>query len=155
SDLKVMSYDMIHVTPPMSSPDFIKNSPIAGEGGWIDVNKYTTQHVRYDNVFAIGDASNLPTSKTGAAIRKQAPTLVANLTALIQGQPMPKSYDGYTSCPLVTGYGSLILMEFDYDKVPMESFPFNQAKERYSMYALKAYGLPQMYWNGMLRGREF
>ena len=154
-ETKTMSYDMIHVTPPMSSPDFIKNSPIAGAGGWIDVNKYTTQHVRYDNVFAIGDASNLPTSKTGAAIRKQAPTLVANLTAVIQGQPMPKSYDGYTSCPLVTGYGSLILMEFDYDKVPMESFPFNQAKERYSMYALKAYGLPQMYWNGMLRGREF
>jgi sulfide:quinone oxidoreductase len=68
---------------------------------------------------------------------------------------MSKKYDGYTSCPLVTGYGSLILAEFDYDKQPMESFPFDQSKERYSMYALKAYGLPRMYWHGMLKGREF
>jgi sulfide:quinone oxidoreductase len=75
--------------------------------------------------------------------------------AFMAGTPLPKSYDGYTSCPLVTGYGSLILAEFDYDKEPKESFPFNQAEERYSMYALKAYALPKIYWHGMLRGREF
>ena len=148
-------YDMIHVTPPQSAPDYIKNSPLAAETGWVEVNKHTTQHVRYDNVFALGDCSNMPTSKTGAAIRKQAPTTVANLMALINGQSMSKSYTGYTSCPLVTGYGSLVLAEFDYEKAPMESFPFDQSQERYSMYALKAYGLPRMYWHGMLRGREF
>ncbi len=154
-----IAYDMIHVTPPMSAPDFIKTSPLAASTGWVEVDKATTQHVRYSNVFALGDCSNLPTSKTGAAIRKQAPTTVANLMALIEGkvngQGLPKHYNGYTSCPLVTGYGSLILAEFDYDKQPMESFPFNQAEERYSMYALKAYGLPRIYWHGMLRGREF
>jgi len=150
-----MSYDMLHVTPPMSAPDFIKTSKLAAETGWVEVNKHTTQHTRYENVFACGDCSNLPTSKTGAAIRKQAPTLVANLTALIEGRPMEASYNGYTSCPLVTGYGSLILAEFDYDGQPMESFPFDQGQERYSMYALKAYGLPRLYWHGMLRGREF
>ena len=79
----------------------------------------------------------------------------ANLLAYLHSQPLVKHYDGYTSCPLVTGYGSLILAEFDYDKVPQESFPFDQSQKRYSMYALKAYGLPQMYWHGMLRGREF
>ncbi len=151
----VMNYDMIHVTPPMSAPDFIKNSPLAAETGWVEVDKATTQHVKYPNVFSLGDNSNLPTSKTGAAIRKQAPTTVANIMALIEDRPMPKKYDGYTSCPLVTGYGSLILAEFDYNKEPMESFPFDQSKPRYSMYALKAYGLPQMYWHGMLKGREF
>lgn len=151
----VESYDMIHVTPPMSAPDFIKNSPLAASTGWVEVNKHTTQHVRYSNVFALGDCSNLPTSKTGAAIRKQAPTTTANVMAYLDGQALPKQYNGYTSCPLVTGYGSLILAEFDYDKQPMESFPFNQAEERYSMYALKAYALPQMYWHGMLKGREF
>lgn len=151
----VEKYDMIHVTPPMSAPDFIKNSPLAASTGWVEVNKETTQHTRYDNVFALGDCSNLPTSKTGAAIRKQAPTTAANVLAKLQGKSLPKSYNGYTSCPLVTGYGKLILAEFDYDKQPMESFPFNQAEERYSMYALKAYGLPRMYWHGMLRGREF
>ncbi|WP_020536565.1 NAD(P)/FAD-dependent oxidoreductase [Lewinella cohaerens] len=149
------AYDMIHVTPPMSAPDFIKNSPLAADTGWVEVDMHTTQHVRYPNVFSLGDCSNLPTSKTGAAIRKQAPTTTANVMAYLAGSELPKSYDGYTSCPLVTGYGSLILAEFDYNKVPMESFPFNQAEERYSMYALKAYALPKIYWHGMLRGREF
>ncbi len=149
----VLQYDMIHVTPPQSAPDFIKQSKLAAETGWVEVDQYTTQHVRYPNVFALGDCSSLPTSKTGAAIRKQAPVLVDNLMAAIRGEPLPARYDGYTSCPLVTGYGRLILAEFDYEGRPKESFPFDQAQERYTMYALKAYGLPRMYWHGMLRGR--
>ena len=151
----VEKYDMIHVTPPMSVPDFIKDSKLASAGGWVEVNKETTQHTRYPNVFSLGDCSNLPTSKTGAAIRKQAPTTTENIMSFLAGSSLDKHYDGYTSCPLVTGYGKLILAEFDYNKEPMESFPFNQAEERYSMYALKAYGLPKIYWHGMLRGREF
>ena len=148
-----VNYDMLHVTPPMSAPDFIKNSPLAAASGWVDVDKHSMQHVKYANVFSCGDASSLPTSKTGAAVRKQAPMLVDNLLAVMAGKAMPHAYNGYTSCPLVTGYGSLILAEFNYDKEPEESFPFNQAEERYSMYALKAYGLPRLYWHGMLRGR--
>ena len=150
-----MSYDMMHVTPMMSAPDIIKNSSLAAGTGWVEVDPGTTQHTRFSNVYSLGDCSNLPTSKTGAAIRKQAPVTVANIMAALQGNGPTKTYDGYTSCPLVTGYGKLILAEFDYDKNPMESFPFNQAEERYSMYALKAYGLPRMYWHGMLKGREF
>ena len=149
----VMKYDMIHVTPRQSAPDFIKKSKLAATSGWVDVDQFTTQHNRYPNVFSCGDSSSLPTSKTGAAIRKQAPVLVENLMEAIEGRPLTTQYDGYTSCPLVTGYGSLILAEFDYDKNPQESFPFDQSQERYSMYALKAYGLPRMYWHGMLRGR--
>ena len=153
SETKVLDYDLIHVTPPMSAPAFLASSPLAAETGWVAVHKHTLQHDRFANVFSLGDCSNLPTSKTGAAVRKQAPALVANLLSLRAGRPMTASYGGYTSCPLVTGYGKLILAEFDYDKQPMESFPFDQGRERYSMYALKAYGLPEMYWNGMLRGR--
>lgn len=152
-ELVTMHYDMLHVTPPMCAPDFIRESPLAAETGWVEVDKHTTQHVRFANVFALGDCSNLPTSKTGAAIRKQAPTAAANILSLIAGEPMTASYDGYTSCPLVTGYGSLILAEFDYDGNLKESFPFDQSQERYSMYALKAYALPRLYWHGMLRGR--
>lgn len=149
----VMKYDMIHVTPRQSAPDFIKKSKLAAATGWVDVDQHTTQHVRYPNVFSCGDSSSMPTSKTGAAIRKQAPVLVENLMAAIEERPLPGHYDGYTSCPLVTGYGTLILAEFDYDKVPQETFPFDQSEERYSMYALKAHGLPRIYWHGMLRGR--
>jgi sulfide:quinone oxidoreductase len=149
----VQPYDMIHVTPPMGPPDFIKNSPLADSAGWVDVNKSSLQHNKYKNVFGLGDASSLPTSKTGAAIRKQAPVLVKNLLSLMKGEALTASYDGYTSCPLVTGYDSLILAEFDYDLNPRETFPFDQSKERYSMFLLKKYVLPLLYWHGMLRGR--
>ena len=149
-----VDYDMIHVVPPMSAPDFIADSPLAAEDGFVEVDPGTLQHTRFDNVFALGDNSNLPTSKTGAAIRKQAPVLVDHLMASLRNTtPINGTYSGYTSCPLVTGYGKLVLAEFDYDKNPEESFPFDQTEERYSMYALKAYGLPRMYWNGMLKGR--
>ncbi|KJB89057.1 pyridine nucleotide-disulfide oxidoreductase [Paenibacillus sp. E194] len=152
-DRETLRYDMIHVVPPMSSPDFIRNSPLAGAAGWAEVDKHTLQHVRFKNVFALGDCSNLPTSKTGAAIRKQAPVAVQNIISWLAGQPLTARYDGYTSCPLVTGYNRLILAEFDYDLTPQETFPFDQSKERYSMYVLKKNLLPKMYWHGMLKGR--
>ncbi len=149
----VIKYDMLHVTPPMSAPDFVSSSELAGEGGWVDVDKHTLQHNRFANVYALGDASSLPTSKTGAAIRKQAPVLVSNLLANMREQPGTASYDGYTSCPVVTGYDSLVLAEFDYSGQPAESFSFDQAKERFSMFILKKFGLPALYWHGMLKGR--
>jgi sulfide:quinone oxidoreductase len=149
----VLRYDFLHVVPPQSAPDVVKQSPLGNEAGWVDVHKHTLQHVRYPDVFALGDASSLPTSRTGAAIRKEAPVLVENLLAYREGRRLTGHYDGYASCPLVTGFGKLILAEFDYDGMPAESFPFDQAEERYSMYAMKAYALPEAYWNGMLRGR--
>ncbi len=149
----VVKYDMIHVTPPMGPPDFIARSPLANKAGWVDVDKYTLQHIQYPNVFALGDASSLPTSKTGAAIRKQAPVLVKNLRAAMAGDPLEANYNGYTSCPVVTAYGKVMLAEFDYDGQPAETFPFNQAKERWSMWLLKKYLLPSLYWQGMLKGR--
>ena len=148
-----VDYDMIHITPPQSSPDFIKSSPLANAGGWVDVDKHTLQHPKFKNIFTLGDASGLPTSKTGAAIRKQAPVLVENILAAIAKKPLTAKYTGYTSCPLVTGYGKLVLAEFDYDNKPMETFPFDQSKERWSMYQLKKHGLPWLYWNKILTGK--
>lgn len=145
-------FDFLHVTPPMSSPKFIKESLLANPDGWIDVNKHTLQHQRYKNVFGLGDASSLPTARTGAAIRKQAPVLVENMLANFEGRELKASYNGYSSCPIVTGYGKLILAEFDYDGKPCETFPFDQAKERWSMYQLKRHLLPNLYWYGMMRG---
>ncbi|MBE9601502.1 FAD/NAD(P)-binding oxidoreductase [Pedobacter sp. MC2016-24] len=148
-------FDMIHVTPPQSAPDFIKNSPLAIKDnplGWVDLNRDTMQHNRFLNIFGCGDAGITPNSKTGAAIRKQAPVLVDNLLEYMKGKPLSNSYNGYSSCPLVTGYGKLVLAEFDYNNEPMETFPFNQAKERYSMWLLKTKVLPWLYWNKILKG---
>jgi sulfide:quinone oxidoreductase len=147
-------YDMLHVAPPMSAPDFIKSSKLAIEGplGWVDVNQYTLQHNRYSNVFSLGDASSLPNSKTAAAIRRQAPVLVQNLLALLRNVSLDAKYNGYSCCPLITGYGKTIMAEFDYDGNPYPSFPLDPTQERYSMWLLKRNILPWVYWNRMLKG---
>jgi sulfide:quinone oxidoreductase len=155
SEETVVAYDMIHVTPPQGPPDVVKASPLADDAGWVNVDKYTLQHPDFPNVFSLGDASSLPTSKTGVAIRKEAPVLVNNLLATMRGDSGSslKRYDGYAACPLTTGYGKLVLAEFDYDLKPAPSFPFDTTKERWSMYQLKRYGLPALYWRAMLKGR--
>ncbi|MCB9682275.1 MAG: NAD(P)/FAD-dependent oxidoreductase [Alphaproteobacteria bacterium] len=152
-DEVVLSYDMLHVVPPMSAPDFVKQSPLADKAGWVEVDPGTLQHTRFPDVFSLGDACSAPNSKTAAAVRKQAPVVVRNLQDVIAGRAPSARYDGYASCPLVTGYGRLIMAEFVYGGVPAETLPYDQSKERYSLWALKAYALPRMYWHGMLRGR--
>jgi len=148
-------YDMIHVVPPQSAPDFIKESRLANVDGWVEVDPGTLQHTRYANVFGLGDVTNTPNAKTGAAVRKQAPVLVAGMLDMMAHGAIQhsKRYNGYTSCPLVTGYGKLVLAEFDYNNKPDPSFPFDTTKERRSMYFMKTRMLPTMYWQGMLKGR--
>ena len=153
ADERVLTYDFLHVTPPMSAPDFVKRSPLANADGWVDVDMHTTQHVTYPNVFSLGDASSLPCSKTGAAIRKQAPVTVENIRALTAGQGLTGRYHGYASCPIVTGHGRPSVAESGDGGGRRESFPSDQARERHSMWAQNAHGLPHMYWHGMLRGR--
>lgn len=152
-------YDMIHVGPPQSAPDFIKNSPLAmtdNSYGWVDVHPHTLQHYRYSNVFSLGDASSLPTSKTAAAIRKQAPVLAGNLLAYLAGKSLVNEYDGYTCCPLVTGYNRLIMAEFSgYTCKPLSSFPLNPIQESSIMWLMEVYGLPWIYWHRMLTGKRF
>jgi sulfide:quinone oxidoreductase len=154
----VIPYDILHVTPPQSAPDFIQRGPLAhADGpckGWVKADKFTLQHPDFPEVFALGDASDLPTSRTGAAIRKQAPVLVENLLAVMAGRKLEARYDGYASCPLTTGYGKLLLAEFDYDGKPTPSFPLiDTLQERRDMWLMKKYGLPRLYWSFMLRGR--
>lgn len=151
-----LSYDMLHAVPRQSAPDWIKASPLStGEPtGYVEVDKHTMQHVRYPNVFALGDAGSTPNSKTGAAIRKQAPVVVENIEAHLAGRPLTASYDGYASCPIVTSTHDMLLAEFDYDFNLKPSFPvLNPTKPHRAYWYLKKYGLPIMYWDMMLKGR--
>lgn len=156
-EMEAVAYDFIHVTPKMFPPAFVAESPLAiADGptkGWAEVDKNTLQNPKFPNVFALGDVAGIPTSKTGAAIRKQAVVVEQNVLAHMAGTPLPKQYDGYTSCPLVTGYGKLIMAEFGYDDKVLPSFPLDPTKERWSMYMLKKHFLPWMYWNLMLKGK--
>jgi sulfide:quinone oxidoreductase len=154
---ETVNFDFFHATPPQAAPAFIADSPLADPAnpfGYVDVDQYSLAHKRYDGIFALGDVANLPTSKTGAAIRKQAPVAVANLLASQRGDAPSARYNGYTSCPVVTARHKMLLAEFDYDLKPTPSIPLvDTTKELTSMWLLKRYGLPALYWRGMLSGR--
>lgn len=151
-----LGYDMMHVVPHQSAPDWVKTSSLATDAptGYVDVDKHTHQHVRYPNVFSLGDAGSTPNSKTGAAIRKQAPVVAANVLLQLEGKASTEKYGGYASCPLTTSSSKMLLAEFDYTMEPTPSFPLiDLQKPRRDMWYLKKYGLPFLYWNLMLKGR--
>ncbi|KAK4515666.1 Bifunctional acetohydroxyacid reductoisomerase [Mucor velutinosus] len=153
-ELKSFEYDFIHVAPPQGPPKFIKESRLADAAGFVDVNKDTLRHNKYKNVFALGDCSNLPTSKTAAAITGESGVLKKNLIADIQGKKIEQAvYDGYTSCPLIVGRDQLILAEFSgYTGKPLETFPVDQRKiSKVSQYLNKEV-IPSIYWNFLLKG---
>lgn len=152
-----LGYDFMHVVPPQSAPGWVQDSPLAdpaSPAGYIEVDKHSLQHVRYRNVFALGDAGNTPNSKTGAAIRKQAPVVAKNLLAVMGHQLPTGHYTGYASCPITTARNRMLLCEFDYSMQPAPTFPFiDTTHERWDMWLLKRHGLPTLYWNLMLQGR--
>ncbi len=155
-DSFALPYDVMHVVPHQSAPDWVKASPLATDQptGYVDVDKHTHQHVRYANVFSLGDAGSTPNSKTGAAIRKQAPVVAANVIRQLEGKDPTERYEGYASCPLTTSRSSMLLAEFDYSGEPAPSIPvIDTTKPRLDMWYLKKYGLPFLYWNMMLKGR--
>ena len=150
-----LDYDLLWAAPPQRAPGFVRDSPLgsAGEHGWIPVDRHSLRHVTYPEVFALGDVCDAPTSKTGAAIRRQAPVVARNVLATLSGREPLARYDGYAACPFTTARGKMVLAEFDYSLSPHPTLPFIDAqRERYDMWLLKLYGLPAFYWNVMLRG---
>ncbi len=151
-----VKFDVLHVVPPNSPPDFIAKSSLAwtdgAQKGWLEVDQYTLQCHKFKNVFGLGDVLGTPNAKTGAAIRKQVPLLIENLASVIEGKPLTNKYDGYSSCPLITSKHTVMLAEFGYDGKILPSFPLDPTKERYVYWLLKRYLLPKIYWWGMLKG---
>jgi sulfide:quinone oxidoreductase len=149
-------FDMIHVTPPQSAPDFIKSSPLANAAGWVDVHDKTLQHTKYPNVFGLGDVASTGNAKTAAAIRKQVPVVVDNITNLMNKAAMREGYDGYGSCPLTTSLSGVILAEFSYGGKITPSFPLvDPRKSRWIWWLGKTTIFPWMYWHLMLKGFRF
>ncbi|MGR3809324.1 FAD-dependent oxidoreductase [Jiulongibacter sp. NS-SX5] len=154
-------YDMIHLAPPQTAPKFIQDSPLVNDAKWLDVDHQTMQHNTFKNIFGLGDVAALPTAKTGAAIRKQVPIVVDNILKLIEHQGIGSmAYNGYSSCPLVTGYGKMVLAEFDYknkfipDPKLKQMLISDSSKEHWRLWMLKKYMLPYLYWNKMMKGEN-
>ena len=152
-------YDFMHVTPPMKAPDVVGNSKVGSGKGWVPVNKETLQHVKYDNVWSLGDVAAVPMGKTGGSARKQYKVVVENMIASMQGKELKAKYDGYTVCPLITSIGTVMLAEFNWASKPAgsgvnaASFPLDPTQERWIWWLLKVYALKPMTIHGMLSGR--
>ncbi|MFJ2713252.1 FAD-dependent oxidoreductase [Pseudomonas sp. NPDC087346] len=153
--LQAKKFDFLHVVPPQVSPDFIRQSLLANAEGWCEVDPHSLQHVRYSEVFALGDVCSTSNAKTAAAVRKQVVVVAENLLALRKQQPFLLKYDGYGSCPLTVEKGKVILAEFGYAGKLLPTFPLDPTVARRLAWYLKASFLPWFYWNGMLKGREW
>jgi sulfide:quinone oxidoreductase len=151
---EVIPYRLLHVVPPMAPPEAVATSPLAGPGGYVEVDRFSLHHPRFANVFALGDVGGMPNSKTAAAVRAQAPVVVTNLLAHLDDVSGRGHYDGYSCCLLITGYGRVIMAEFNYEQQLVPSFPLDPTVERWSMWVMKKDVLPWIYWNRMLRGAQ-
>jgi len=149
------SFDMIHVVPPQTAPDFVRQSPLADAAGWIEVDHETLRHKRYGNIFGLGDGCSAPNAKTAAAVRKQAPVVAENVLAVLDGRGPRALYDGYGSCPLTVERGKVVLAEFGYGGKLLPTFPLDPRVPRRLAWMLKAEWMPNIYWDLMLRGREW
>ncbi|MCX7554189.1 TIGR01244 family sulfur transferase [Marinicella sp. S1101] len=151
-------FDMLHVCPPQTAPDFIKSSPLVDENGWIDVDQSTLRHKKYHNIYSLGDVMNAPNAKTAAAARKQAPVVANNLLSDMGLNNRRAIYDGYGSCPLTVEKGKIVLAEFGYGGKLLPSFPkfiVDGTKPSRISWFLKEKLLPPIYWKAMLKGREW
>lgn len=146
-------FDFLHITPPMKAAEEIANSPVGSAKGWVPVNKETLQHVKFPNVFALGDIAAVPMGKTGGSARKQYKVVVDNIISMMEGKELASFYGGYTVCPLITSIGTVMLAEFDWSKKPTPSFPLDPTQERWIWWLLKVYALKPMTQYGMLSGR--
>ena len=153
---ETQSYDFLHVVPTMSAHSYVAESGLAftegDQKGWLAVNKETLQHLKFSNIFGIGDVTGVPNSKTGAAIRSQYPIVAANLLSVMKDEAPEEKYNGYSSCPLITEIGKVMLAEFGYDGKLMPTFPLDPTIPRRSYWHLKKDLLPLLYWHGMLKG---
>lgn len=156
---KKFNYDYIHITPPMSAPDNIVNSPLSwktgphAKGGWLEVDKHTLQHRRYANIFGVGDVVGTPIGKTGASVKFQAPTVARNITGMIMDKTPEKSFNGYTSCLLATGLGCAAVVEFDYSDKLTPTLPFLDARTDGTIgWNIKVHGIKPLYYQ-MIQGR--
>jgi sulfide:quinone oxidoreductase len=151
-------FDLLHVCPPQTAPDFVRSSPLADDAGWVDVDHQTLRHTRFENVFSLGDVCSAPNAKTAAAARKQAPIVAQNVLAVLDSKERRAIYDGYGSCPLTVERGRIVLAEFGYGGKLLPTFPkwvIDGTRPSRLAWLLKERILPLVYWQGMLKGREW
>jgi sulfide:quinone oxidoreductase len=153
-----LPYDVLNAVPPQSAPEWLKSTslPAADDvGGFVEVDPATLRHLRYDNVWSLGDAAATRNSKSGGALRKQSKVLAENLLAVLDGKEPAARYDGYTVCPFTVSRSTVVFAEFDdrYRLKPTIPFWKSLSRERRLSWVFDRYILPWVYWHMILKGR--
>ncbi|WP_028913798.1 NAD(P)/FAD-dependent oxidoreductase [Pseudorhodobacter ferrugineus] len=152
-------YDYIHVIPPQRAPEVIRQSGLSWadkwtDQGWVECDKASLRHLRYPDIWALGDVAGVPKGKTAASVKWQVPVVEDGLIAAMTGTEPVLTYNGYTSCPMITRVGRAMLVEFDYNNNLTPSFPgiIAPLEELWISWLMKEVALKPTY-NAMLRGR--
>jgi sulfide:quinone oxidoreductase len=149
-----VSYDMLHLVPPFRGPRWVSESGLSGrDDGLVDVDPKTFRHRSHPGVWAVGDCASVESDPSGGALRRQVAILVDNIVASRRGESL-EEYDGYTVAPVATDAHRLIAAEFNRAGI-VTSLPsaLDPLKPRRAAWAFDRFGLPQIYWNLILKGR--
>jgi sulfide:quinone oxidoreductase len=153
----ILHYDVLNAVPPQSAPDWLKATDLpaaSDKGGFVEVDRQTLRHLRYPNVWSLGDAAGTTNSKSGGALRKQTKVVAKNLVAARKGKPLPEKYNGYSVCPFTVSRDTVVFAEFDDRYRPMPTIPrvptWNESK---LSWVVDRDMFPQVYWNLILKGR--
>ena len=145
-------FDFLHIVPPMKAPDEIGKSKIGSKNGWVPVNKETLQHIKYENIFSLGDIIDTQFGKTASSIRKQYPIVVDNIISMVNNneiQTNSEKYNGYTNYSILTGIGSSMNVEFDWSKKTYK----NSMIPHYKLWLYKLYLAKISTLEGLVKAR--
>jgi sulfide:quinone oxidoreductase len=158
-DERVIPFDLLVTVPLNMGADFVARSGLGNELNYVEVDRHTLLSKRYDNIFALGDAADLPTSKAGSVAHFSADLFVQNFIDHVAGRPMTNPYDGHANCFVESGHGKGLLLDFNYDTEPLPGRyplpvvgPFTLLAESRRNHAGKL-GFRWAYWHLLLPGR--
>ncbi len=158
-DEREVPYDLLVTIPTHSGAAFVEKSGLGNELAFIPTDPHTLRARGHDDIFVIGDATDVPASKAGSVAHFEAEVLTENLTAIIHGDPPEMTFDGHANCFVETGDGKALLIDFNYDVEPLPGSyplpligPFSLLEES-TVNHLGKLAFRWMYWNGLLPGK--
>ena len=159
-DEQEIHFDILTIVPVNMGSEMVKRSGLGDDMNYVKTNKFTLQSDQFENIFVIGDAANLPTSKAGSVAHFAGEILMENILAAMEGRPLPAKFDGHANCYIETGYGKGALIDFNYVTEPLPGTfplpgigPFGLLKNT----KMNHYGkvlFRWIYWHILLKGKE-
>jgi len=159
-DENEVDFDLLTIVPVNMGSEVIERSGLGDDLGFIPTDKYTLRSEKFENVFVLGDAANIPTSKAGSVVHFAADILYENFLSAIEGRPLKAKFDGHSNCYIETGFGKGSIIDFNYDTEPLPgNFPLpgigpfgllqNTKMNHYGKVLFR-----WIYWHILLRGKE-